>query len=342
MFKLPKPALTVIFLCFGVANVAAEVGKPLTAFAMYDGVGDTYRSADFEGKILVLYHFGFDLTICYGTGPSIEKNCGTRSRTNGCRSSAWTSGTGARPAWTTSGPLRASPFPSSCALPPGRILTGRVFPSQTTSMRQITAASGAVSMTSSSRTRRASFVSRGESIDLAAKAIVELIDRPGIETRVESLNLGSGLESGLSRTFTFEVVNSGTAPLEIVEVRSDLPEFTANVPDVSIPPGEGREIEIVVVPAQEGPLFGTVSIFSNDPDLPVLRLPVSGEAVVRFADPRADFDGSSDVDFLNFVSFAQAFDGTDPAFDLDANGRVDFGDLIIFAKSFDRPLGCTV
>ena len=56
----------------------------------------------------------------------------------------------------------------------------------------------------------------------------------------------------------------------------------------------------------------------------------------------ADFDGSSDVDFLNFVSFAQTFDGTDPAFDLDANGRVDFGDLIIFAKSFDRPLGCTV
>ena len=27
---------------------------------MHDGIGDTYRSADFEGKVLVLYHFGFD------------------------------------------------------------------------------------------------------------------------------------------------------------------------------------------------------------------------------------------------------------------------------------------
>ncbi len=60
MFKLAKPALTAVLLCLGFASVTAEVGRPLTPFALHDGIGDTYRSADFEGKVIVLYHFGFD------------------------------------------------------------------------------------------------------------------------------------------------------------------------------------------------------------------------------------------------------------------------------------------
>ena len=42
------------------ANAGADVGKALPPFALLDGIGDTYRSADFEGKVIVLYHFGFD------------------------------------------------------------------------------------------------------------------------------------------------------------------------------------------------------------------------------------------------------------------------------------------
>ena len=56
------------------------------------------------------------------------------------------------------------------------------------------------------------------------------------------------------------------------------------------------------------------------------------------ADPRADFDQSGGVDFLDFVLFAQAYDTDETAYDLDASGRVDFGDFLVFASSFGRPL----
>ena len=51
----------------------------------------------------------------------------------------------------------------------------------------------------------------------------------------------------------------------------------------------------------------------------------------------ADFDGSGEVDFNDFVMFAQAFGTTDPRFDLDDSGMVDFGDFLLFARAFDGP-----
>ena len=54
----------------------------------------------------------------------------------------------------------------------------------------------------------------------------------------------------------------------------------------------------------------------------------------------ADFDGSGQVDFADFLLFARAF-GTTPAdplfelrFDLSRNGRVDFADFILFVRVF--------
>lgn len=47
-----------------------------------------------------------------------------------------------------------------------------------------------------------------------------------------------------------------------------------------------------------------------------------------------DFNGSSRVDFADFILFAEAFGGTDPTYDLDGNGRVDFEDFFIFSDHF--------
>ena len=51
----------------------------------------------------------------------------------------------------------------------------------------------------------------------------------------------------------------------------------------------------------------------------------------------ADFDGSGEVDFNDFVMFARAFGTTDPQFDLDDSGMVDFGDFLLFARAFGGP-----
>lgn len=51
----------------------------------------------------------------------------------------------------------------------------------------------------------------------------------------------------------------------------------------------------------------------------------------------ADFDGSGEVDFNDFVMFARAFGTTDPQFDLDDSGMVDFGDFVLFARAFGGP-----
>jgi hypothetical protein len=53
----------------------------------------------------------------------------------------------------------------------------------------------------------------------------------------------------------------------------------------------------------------------------------------------ADFEGNGEVDFEDFVLFAEGFGGSEPTFDLDRDGRVGFSDFIIFAKNFGRIMG---
>ena len=48
----------------------------------------------------------------------------------------------------------------------------------------------------------------------------------------------------------------------------------------------------------------------------------------------ADFDGSGEIDFADFLSFASSFGSSDPDFDIDGNGSVDFPDFLIFAALF--------
>ena len=49
-----------------------------------------------------------------------------------------------------------------------------------------------------------------------------------------------------------------------------------------------------------------------------------------------DFNGSSRVDFADFLLFSEAFGGTDPTYDLNGNGRVDFEDLFLFSDHFGK------
>ena len=100
--------------------------------------------------------------------------------------------------------------------------------------------------------------------------------------------------------------------------------------------GTSYDLKVTVSPGAEGDFQGTLNIFTNDPERGVIGLPISGTGVQIFADPRADFDNSGKVDFLDFIAFTLAFNGSDPVFDIDESGRVDFLDFLVFVKSFDR------
>jgi probable HAF family extracellular repeat protein len=52
----------------------------------------------------------------------------------------------------------------------------------------------------------------------------------------------------------------------------------------------------------------------------------------------ADFNGDNQVDFFDYLDFAQAFDSEDPAADFNGDNQIDFFDYLDFAQAFD--VGC--
>ena len=54
-------------------------------------------------------------------------------------------------------------------------------------------------------------------------------------------------------------------------------------------------------------------------------------------DGTADFNGDGNVDFRDFLPFADAFGTSNPAFDLNGDGTVGFADFLLFANAFGMP-----
>ena len=48
-----------------------------------------------------------------------------------------------------------------------------------------------------------------------------------------------------------------------------------------------------------------------------------------------DFNADGQIDFSDFLIFANAFGSADSRFDLDADGRVGFGDFLHFARIYE-------
>ena len=65
-------------------------------------------------------------------------------------------------------------------------------------------------------------------------------------------------------------------------------------------------------------------------------LGVAGNRIVNRAAFRADFDGSGEVRFPDFIEFAHAYGTDDPDHDLTGDGAVGFADFVAFANVFGR------
>jgi hypothetical protein len=150
-----------------------------------------------------------------------------------------------------------------------------------------------------------------------------------------ALSLGE-IPSDRTSSEQLTIENVGEGPMIISEVRSDLEGFASTETPIRVEPSATVTLQVLLSGGPVGPFTGTLEIVNNSADQPIVVVEISGSFVVVHADMRADFDGSGVVDFIDFLSFAQAFGSSDTAFDIDGNGIVDFGDFLIFAESFGR------
>ena len=164
---------------------------------------------------------------------------------------------------------------------------------------------------------------------------IEAAQIPIISLIQENLNLGE-IEMGKDATTTFTITNTGTGPLNITDIQSNIAGITLSETQVTVPPGQSQDITVTFSPPAEGPITGAIDVFSNDPEKASISLSITGSAIFIPADPRTDFNGSLTVDFYDFLLFSEAFGTANTTFDLDGSGTVDFPDFLIFVQNFGK------
>ena len=79
------------------------------------------------------------------------------------------------------------------------------------------------------------------------------------------------VEAGKSKTIPFQVVNQGTAPLNLLKVSVSGGAFSVEAPEVAIAPGGSTQLLLTYSPSKAGAEEGYLEIASNDPDSPVRK-----------------------------------------------------------------------
>ena len=182
-------------------------------------------------------------------------------------------------------------------------------------------------------------IGRGASgLSAAAARIQELLTvaPPAINLPSTSLDFGEDVPAGESKTVTLVVKNTGGENLTITNLESDVEGVTFSRTEFTVAPGNIATVDITFTPAEGGPFSGTITISSDDPENKNVTVAISGTAIVVSVNARADFDGNGEIDFGDFIAFAQAFDSDNPTFDLDGSGLVDFADFLEFARNFGK------
>ncbi len=170
-----------------------------------------------------------------------------------------------------------------------------------------------------------------------ANLTIEAAQIPIISLIQENLNLGE-IEMGRDATTTFTITNTGTGPLNITDIQSDIAGIALSETQLTVPPGQSQDITVTFNPPAEGPFTGTIDITSDDPEKASISLTITGSAIFIPADPRTDFDGSRTIDFSDFLLFVGAFGTANTTFDLDGSGTVDFPDFLIFVRNFGKTI----
>ena len=170
---------------------------------------------------------------------------------------------------------------------------------------------------------------------VSVSVIVQAAPAPVLVVGEPAIDFGSiDAEKTVQQTFTIK--NTGTAPLEITGIESDLLGLTFEPSMFTLSPNGSQTVTITFPKPMEGEFSGRINILSNDPDRAMHTLSISGIVQPLSVEAKSDFNSDGTIDFTDFLLFVGAFGSTDSQYDIDGNGNVDFPDFLLFVQSFGK------
>ncbi len=170
---------------------------------------------------------------------------------------------------------------------------------------------------------------------VSVSVIVQAAPAPVLVVGEPAIDFGSiDAEKTVQQTFTIK--NTGTAPLEITGIASDLPGLTFEPSMFTLAPDGSQTVTITFPKPMEGEFSGRINILSNDPDRAMHTLSISGIVQPLSVEAKSDFNRDGTIDFTDFLLFVGAFGSADSQYDIDGNGNVDFPDFLLFVQSFGK------
>ena len=99
---------------------------------------------------------------------------------------------------------------------------------------------------------------------------------PGVRTL---LDFGP-VFTGVRRSLTIALHNRGSETLKIQSIATGAPQFVASAAALNIPARTTAALTIAFTPTEDVPYAETLSIQSNDPDTPILSIPLQGQGLL--------------------------------------------------------------
>ncbi|MDE2798608.1 MAG: choice-of-anchor D domain-containing protein, partial [Gemmatimonadota bacterium] len=173
---------------------------------------------------------------------------------------------------------------------------------------------------------------------LSVSVIVQAAPAPVLVVGEPAIDFGS-IDAEKTAQQTFTITNTGTAPLEITGIESDVSGLTFEPSMFTLPPDSSATITITFPKPMEGEFSGSINILSNDPDRARFMLTISGVVQPLSVEAKSDFDGNGVIEFADFLLFVGAFGSSEAQYDIDRNGTVDFPDFLLFVSAFGKSVG---
>ena len=165
--------------------------------------------------------------------------------------------------------------------------------------------------------------------------IVLVKAQPVLDMEETTIDFGT-IDAGKTVQQTFTIKNTGTAPLEITGIESDVSGLTFEPAMFTLSPDSSATITITFPKPVEGEFSGSINILSNDPDRAKHTLSISGIVQPLSVEAKSDFNKDGTIDFADFLLLVSAFGSSESKYDIDGNGTVDFTDFLMFVQVFGK------
>jgi len=102
---------------------------------------------------------------------------------------------------------------------------------------------------------------------------------PNIDISADSLDFGIVIV-GTDSLKTLTISNNGDTSLFVTEIYTNTEEYSVDLTSFDLGPDEFQNLSITFAPSYEGTILDTLTILSNDPDEPIIEVPLSGEGFI--------------------------------------------------------------